>query len=151
MSNKPHPVASITAILCERWFNAPKTGKEYTCPWMDHSVAAHQFARLASDIVRFAPAVLRHSVQTCNGEMADGITDKMWAELRDLPVEESTRRMAQYREAVDAELAKRAKRQSKRIAALNAQLASMGLFLCVPNLHLVLKSNDASRPLEMGV
>lgn len=148
MRNQAKPVATLTAILCERWFNAPRSAKSRkanaTMPWVDGSRCAAEWASLATAICRLAPAVERQGVAECNGEWVDGQRERvMRGEFRGCTLD-----------ALDDTIAKKRSQIAKKIDALNVKLAQFALCANAHaggGLYLGIASTDPTRPLDMIV
>jgi hypothetical protein len=153
MQTSPKPVATLTAILCERWFNAPRSAKSRKAnaamPWVDGSRCAAEWAALATAICRLAPAVERQGVAECNGEWFDGQRESI---MRRDNLSQSI--ISDLLGILDDEIqAKRAKIAAK-VDALNVKLAQFALCANAHaggGLYLGISSTDVTRPLDMIV
>ena len=150
MSNKANPVATLTAILCERYFNAPRSSKSRAqnarMPWVDGSQCAAEWARLSSELCRLAPAFKRQGVVECNGEWFDGQRDRFHQEPIDVYIA--------WNEQVQKGIATERVRLTRKLDAINVKLAQFRL--CANGhagggLYLGIASTDPTRPLDMIV
>jgi hypothetical protein len=115
MSTKPTPVALTAAMLMQR---APSN------PTVDMVFST---ARLASDLHRLSKGCQRHAIALCNGEWRDG--QRMRAQERDErhACTGDPRNGGHDVEHLDREIEAYGNRLDRRIAKLNAQLATLGL------------------------